>query len=171
MILSTANNLLGSYWPDLDVNLVSKKIPTSGKNRTLSTSDDRGYLETSALMAGALAKDIFQKFDDPAIFLVAHHSGQGGASQALKCNNKQTCKEGLSNNYNFRKRHNSRRTNLDDLYRYQMTKKEYIDYAFKILAIKFIGADPKSYGFCVPSPDAAAKLSPDTLTRPTGSVL
>lgn len=106
-------------------------VVSSASPRKLNPRDDRGYFGSATLMAGVLMRDHFRKFsDDPAIAIMAYHTGAGGADKHLRV----LSEKGLS---------------ATQMEAFNMIDCRHVSYLWAVLALKTIGANPEQYGFSV----------------------
>ncbi|MCB0420267.1 MAG: transglycosylase SLT domain-containing protein, partial [Bdellovibrionales bacterium] len=141
------------------------------QNRTLNPNDFRYYPTTSFLAASLLMKENFDVFHtDPALAILAYNQGMGKTAYIQKCAQEsqlpnqqvgvssQSKFDSCMNQYTvpamkaaFRERHMYFDTTLQDIREYGMGAScEELHYVYGWLALKFIGSNPKSYGFQTP---------------------
>ena len=121
-------------------------------NGELQDSDSRGYLISSALLAGSYAKTLYNNYfhSDPALIFLAYNRGAGSIDKK-----NEAYKEILSRHSNFP-------ITLSLVKKFNMAPCEGIDYAYHVLAAMFIGSNPKMYGFEInPNKEANIDQLPD----------
>ncbi len=146
----------------------------------LVNTDARKYFATATLLAGLeVRRLLFEKknFDkmgaqnlpkklnfewkirkDPALAILAYHSGFGNLAKYAVCTQleskteRDNCKKNLSIKQANSKRHQGFETTFDDISKYGMAPCNQLDYTWAWLSLQFIGADPTGYGIEIGNP-------------------
>lgn len=151
MIYSTAAGIIQNF----NLPFAVYDIQGQGSNRRLNPRDDRGYLKESTYMALLYLRTLQKKFPkDIGLSILAYHLGGGATENGLKKLVRDSGKfADLS---------------LDELISKKMIRDPvgFGNYVYSILALRFIGNSPESYGFKIPIDPIIPASAKNKITNP-----
>lgn len=127
------------------------EAPQRGRNKQLDPKDARGRLSSSTHIAGFYLRRLRRHYPhDAGLAFLSYYRGEGAVGGFVRNTCGQVSDGTVMQTSSFGRRYCKYAVTLNQIHRFNMAKKEHTDYAYSVIALRFIGLNPRAYGFTLP---------------------